>query len=158
MEKIEEYVTLISEKTGQDPKLVKNVLMGVVLLVFVFGFGASIVANIVGVFYPAFQSFKALESDKSVDDKKWLTYWCIFSIFSVLDQFANMILVWVPFYFFFKLCFLIYLFLPYTDGASKMYISYLLPVYERYHSKIEELGEKYKDLTSTNYGETKKAE
>ncbi|CAI2380431.1 unnamed protein product [Moneuplotes crassus] len=162
MEKIDQYVGIIAEKTGQDPTLVRNVLMGVILVVFVFGFGASIIANIVGVFYPAFQSFKALESEKSVDDKKWLTYWCIFSIFTIVDQFGHVILVWVPFYYILKLCFLMYLFLPYTDGASKIYVTYVLPIYEKYHKNIEAVGEKYADLTSVEFkmdkNEAKKAE
>ena len=67
MEKIDEYITLISEKTGQEKKTVKIGLAVVLLLVFVLGFGASIVANFVGVLYPAYRSFRALESE----DRKW---------------------------------------------------------------------------------------
>ena len=147
MEKINQYVSLIAEKTGQDEKIVKNVLLGVIILVFVLGFGASIVANIVGVFYPAFQSFKALESEKGLDDKKWLTYWVIFSTFSIIDHFGEFILVWIPFYFLFKLCFLIYLFLPATNGASYIYRNYVLPFYLKYHDNVEEFKKKYQEAT-----------
>mmetsp|Transcript_21579 Transcript_21579/g.19147 ORF Transcript_21579/g.19147 Transcript_21579/m.19147 type:complete len:151 (-) Transcript_21579:66-518(-) len=150
MEKIDEYIKLISEKTGQNEKVVKNGILAVIILVFVLGFGASIVANIVGVLYPAFQSFKALESEQGLDDKKWLTYWVIFSSFSMIDHFGEFILVWIPFYFLFKLCFLIYLFLPATDGASHIYITYVLPFYKKYEKDIDTLGKKYKDATKTN--------
>jgi receptor expression-enhancing protein 5/6 len=64
MEKIDEYVQLIADKTGQDKKYVKLGLGALILVVFVLGFGASIVANIVGVLYPAYRSFKALESEE----------------------------------------------------------------------------------------------
>ena len=147
MEKIDEYVDLIAEKTGQDRTLVRNGLFGLVILIFVFGFGASVVANAVGVFFPAFQSFKALESGGTVDDKKWLTYWIVFSTFSIIDHFAGLILSWVPFYFIFKLVFLIYLFLPATDGATMIYEKYLLPFYKKYEKDIQAMQKKYKEAT-----------
>ena len=150
MEKVEEYVTLISEKTGFEKKLVKTGLIGAFLLVFVLGFGASIVANLVGVLFPAFQSFKALENGELSDDNKWLTYWIVFSTFSILDHFAGIILTWVPFYFLFKLGFLIYLFMPMTDGAQVIYRSYILPLYKKYEKDLDALEEKYTSATSTH--------
>ena len=91
-------------------------------VVFVMlGVGQSYITNVIGVVYPAFMSFRALESDGSDDDKQWLTYWVCFGAFNILDQFAGIILSFIPFYFFLKCGFLIYLFHPQTLGATTVY-------------------------------------
>lgn len=51
----------------------------------VFGIGSSVLTTLIGVAYPAFMSFVALESDGEDDDKQWLTYWVVFGVFSILD-------------------------------------------------------------------------
>lgn len=55
------------------------------VLFIVFGVGASILTTIIGVAYPAFMSFVALESEGEDDDKLWLTYWVVFGLFSIAD-------------------------------------------------------------------------
>lgn len=49
--------------------------------------------------YAALASFRALQSDGAADDKQWLTFWLLFTLFevgiSVLDVLAIYI---VPFY------------------------------------------------------------
>ena len=85
------------------------------------GFGETYIVNILGVVYPCFMSFLALDSDGQDDDKQWLTYWVCFGIFNIIDQFAGIILRFIPFYYFLKLGFLIYLFHPSTLGATNVY-------------------------------------
>ena len=147
MEKLDEYITLIAEKTGQEKKVVKIGLAVVLVLVFILGFGASLIANAVGVIYPAYRSFRAIESEQGADDKKWLTYWLVFAFISFIDNFAQFILVYIPFYFILKLIFLLYLFLPITEGAEAIYERYLLPFYKKYEGHLDEIAKKYHDST-----------
>jgi receptor expression-enhancing protein 5/6 len=41
-----------------------------------------------------YQSFKAVESSNKEDDTQWLTYWVVFSAFSFLEFWADIILWW----------------------------------------------------------------
>ena len=66
-------------------------------------------------------SFQALESPGIDDDKMWLTYWCVFGVFAVFDQFTNVIFNLLPFYFIVKLIIVIYLFHPAMQGSLTLY-------------------------------------
>ena len=59
--------------------------LGIGVMFIVFGVGASMLTTIIGVAYPAFMSFVALESEGEDDDKLWLTYWVVFGVFSIAD-------------------------------------------------------------------------
>jgi receptor expression-enhancing protein 5/6 len=51
----------------------------VVALFFVFeDIMSRIIVDMVGVLYPAYISFKAIETPHLDDDKQWLTYWVVF--------------------------------------------------------------------------------
>jgi receptor expression-enhancing protein 5/6 len=45
---------------------------------------------------------KAIESRQKDDDTKWLTYWVVYSVFSLVEFFSDIFLFWVPFYWLLK--------------------------------------------------------
>ena len=114
-----------------------------------FGIGQTYITNLLGVAYPAFQSFIALESEGTDDDKQWLTYWVCFGAFNIVDQFAGVILQFIPFYYFLKLGFLVFLFHPQTLGATTVYNNYILPNVQKYEGQ-------FKDVLNKGMDEVKK--
>ena len=52
---------------------------GVILVML--GVGQVYITTIIGVLYPAFMSFIALETSDKEDDKLWLTYWVVYGTF-----------------------------------------------------------------------------
>jgi receptor expression-enhancing protein 5/6 len=134
-----EVLNTLSAKTGVPIKsLMQYTLVGAVVLVML-GIGQSYITNIIGVAYPAFMSFMALESEGLDDDKQWLTYWVCFGAFNIVDQFAGLILRIIPFYFFLKCGFLVYLMHPSFLGATQVYNSLILPRMNEYAHHIENI-------------------
>ena len=131
----------VAQITGLTPaQLFRYSLIAGVVLVML-GIGNTYITCLLGVAYPCFMSFLALESTKEDDDKQWLTYWVVFGIFNFVDHFAGFILSLVPFYFFLKLVFLVWLFHPSSQGATTIYNIYILPnmqQYEKHIKKVEE--------------------
>ena len=80
-----QIINQISKATGLPKQKVMQATLGIVVLFIIFGVGSSLLTNLVGVAYPAFMSFVALESDGVDDDKMWLTYWVVFGAFTILD-------------------------------------------------------------------------
>ncbi len=147
-----QLVEKISHTTGMPKKQVLQGMMALVVLFIVFGIGQSILTNLIGVAYPAFMSFHALESEGDDDDKQWLTYWVVFGCFTITDQFAGLILRMIPFYYVLKVAMLIWMFHPSSLGAITLYESFIKPFVQRYQGQIEafekDLAEKVNQTTT----------
>jgi receptor expression-enhancing protein 5/6 len=109
----------------------------VFLLILVFGVGICSVSSLVGFAYPAYKSFQAIESKVKGDDTQWLVYWVIFAIFSIMETFVDLVLYWIPFYYAFKLAFLLWAMLPQTKGAKFLYDSFLKDFLKKNESRID---------------------
>ena len=141
LDTIREHLEIISEKAGLDAKLV--IIGLVVACVFVFiGYFDQYITTFVGIAYPAFWSIRAIESKETDDDKQWLTYWVVFSLFSIIDLFSAFVLKFIPFYFFLKMIFLIWLFMPNFKGATFVYDHFLIKIFKKYETEIEKVGTK----------------
>jgi len=134
MEKFDELVTTLAEKTGQKEEHIKYALYGVIVLILFCGLGGSIISKLVGFFYPAFESLKALESKKGSDDKKWLTYWVVFGLITLLEHIISPVFALVPFYFFIKMIFYIWLYIPQTNGAELIHDKFVHPYFKKYEA------------------------
>ena len=111
------------------------------------GIGQTYITVALGVAYPAYMSFLALETEETEDDTQWLTYWVCFGLFNIIDQWIGFILHFIPFYFVIKLCFLVYLFHPSTMGATTVYNAYILPIMKQYEPHIIEAEKKIQQYT-----------
>ena len=89
-------------------------------MLLLFNVGAVLIADVIGFVYPAWASFKAIESSRAKEDPaQWLTYWILFGFLHLLEYFHDTILYWFPFYYTFKVIGLMYLFLPQTMVRSQ---------------------------------------
>merc|ERR1711865_635181 len=116
-----------SEKSGLSKFHILAIIAVVVLLIInLLGFD-GILVNIAGFAYPAYASFKAIETPEKADDKQWLTYWVVFAFFNLLETITDLFKSWIPFYFYLKLAFLVALFHPEVLLATTLYEKFLKP-------------------------------
>jgi receptor expression-enhancing protein 5/6 len=141
-----EVLNTLSAKTGVPIKSLMQYTLASGVVLVMLGIGQTYITNVIGVAYPAFMSFMALESEGLDDDKQWLTYWVCFGAFNILDTFAGIILRIIPFYFFLKCGFLVYLMHPSFLGATQVYNSFILPRMNEYAVHIENLEKSAGDL------------
>jgi len=111
---------------------------GLFLVSFIlFGFGSSPLCNLVGFVYPIYQSYKALKTATKEDDSQWLTYWIVYGFLTLVESFTDFFLFWIPFYYFVKIAFLVWCFLPQFKGATWLYQNAIGPLLNRYEKAID---------------------
>ena len=103
----------LSQKTKVEPGYILGGGLLVSSLLILFFLGGTILTAVITVVYPAYKSIKALETkDTDDDDKVWLTYWTVFGIFTLVDEFAFFLLNLIPFYYYIKLGFFLWMMAP----------------------------------------------
>lgn len=133
-----EYLDLAESKTGLTKR---NIVLGATVLTLVWlaiGIGSSLLCSVVCFVYPAYKSFKAVESPEGDDDRQWLTYWIVYSTFNILEYFADLILFWIPMYDLIKCLFLVWCMWPIANnGSAIVYNSILRPWLLKNESRID---------------------
>ena len=151
MEQVTSFVATLTDQLDKNPTVKQlaekagvpsgYIAAGAVVTGFLFvfmGVGASLITDAVGIFYPAYMSFKAIESPEAEDDKLWLTYWVVFAIYGFADRFLDFVFFWVPFYYPIKLVVLVSLFAPKTRFAVHLYDRVIKPFLKKYEAQIDE--------------------
>ena len=133
----------IKDKTGIDGIFVIIFLSLCVLLVYL-GIFESLITSLVGTLYPGFSTIKAIQKNK--DKKEWLTYWIIFGSFLIFDMFSTIIIKVVPYYFVLKIIFLIWMFIPGSNGCQIVYDFLISKVMKVIEQIIDIFFEEYKEM------------
>lgn len=111
----------LEKKTGQ-PKVYFFAAIVALLSSVVYALGgAKLVSDLFAFAYPAYMSFKAIDSPDKVDDMQWLTYWVVFGFFSITESVMNFLVSWIPFYFVIKCGFFLWMYHPKFMGAGLVY-------------------------------------
>ncbi|XP_024886334.1 receptor expression-enhancing protein 5-like isoform X2 [Temnothorax curvispinosus] len=140
-------------KTGIDRLYIFVGSLMLLALYLVFGLGQQLVCNIVGFVYPAYQSMKALESPKKEDDTKWLTYWVVFAVFTIIEFFSEYIVCWFPVYWLFKCIFYVWLMAPTEyNGSLILYRRVIRPKFIQYQPGLDRLLSNARDTVKTAAG------
>ncbi|XP_078079767.1 receptor expression-enhancing protein 3 isoform X2 [Mustelus asterias] len=103
------------------------------------------VVLVFGTLYPAYYSYKAVKTKNVKEYVRWMMYWIVFALYTVLETFADLMISWFPLYYELKVAFVIWLLSPYTRGASLIYRKFLHPLLSSRERDIDEYISQAKD-------------
>lgn len=130
-------IRAVAEKLGVKPLFVAAAAFVGALAFILYGVGGQLLCTALGFLYPAFESFKAVESSETVAMQFWLMYWVVWAIFLSIEHVCYYVLIWIPFYYPIKLVTLLWLFNPTTRGAYYVYYWLVLPFLYRNRDRID---------------------
>ncbi|XP_041464234.1 receptor expression-enhancing protein 5-like isoform X3 [Lytechinus variegatus] len=152
-----EHVQKLKEELNKQPVHIRIAVQGVVALVgiwLVVGYAASFLTSFLGFLYPAYCSVKAIESTQKDDDTQWLTYWVVYSAFSLVEFFSDIFLSWFPFYYLAKMAFLGWCMAPISSNGSQfLYHRFIKPFILKHQAEIEDSLDKVTDIASSTLSE-----
>ncbi|RUS21389.1 TB2/DP1, HVA22 family-domain-containing protein, partial [Endogone sp. FLAS-F59071] len=144
------WLSEIESKT-KVPKV--TLVLGVASTLFIaifFNLAGDFLTDLIGWVYPAYASFKAIESQGRDDDKQWLTYWTVFGFIQIVEVFSDALVYWFPFYYLFKTLLVLWLALPQFRGAEILYSRFLRAQLLRFSPTIDNATHKIaKELDNT---------
>ncbi|KAI8924468.1 TB2/DP1, HVA22 family-domain-containing protein [Entophlyctis helioformis] len=89
---------------------------------------SRVTINACGFLLPAYSTYKAVRADDDEQTLAWAKYWIVMGIYAAAESVADVLLFWTPLYYEVKLAFVLWLSLPYTQGASVIYSTYVEPL------------------------------
>ncbi|ORY36006.1 hypothetical protein BCR33DRAFT_722476 [Rhizoclosmatium globosum] len=103
--------------------LIAAVLYVILVAADVYG---GFLTYILAIGWPVMQSLRAVEAKEAKDLKlecvqQWVSYWIILALLSLMEHGGKSLLNLIPFYYAFKLVFLLWLMIPYSNGAYVIY-------------------------------------
>lgn len=134
---VEQHVAMIEEKTKVNIEYFVVAAGAILVLMLFTGFQATFVANSIGFLYPAYASILAVESKEKDDDTQWLMYWVVFALFSTVENFASIIVYWIPFFYPLKTSVLLWCMLPQFKGSVVVYENIIQPAFAKHESTID---------------------
>ncbi|KAM6963757.1 receptor expression-enhancing protein 3 [Tautogolabrus adspersus] len=96
------------------------------------------VVLVFGNLYPAYYSYKAVKTKNVMEYVRWMMYWIVFALYTVLETVTDLTLAWFPLYYELKIAVVIWLLSPYTKGASLIYRKCLHPLLSSREREIDD--------------------
>ncbi|XP_065226603.1 receptor expression-enhancing protein 1-like isoform X2 [Planococcus citri] len=107
---------------------------------------SRLVIVVFGTLYPVYCSYKAVKTKDIKLYVKWMMYWIVFGLFISVETFTDIFVsFWCPFYYEFKIFFVLWLLLPIFKGSNYMYRKVIHPFFTQKEQDIDEMIAKAKE-------------
>ncbi|KAF9902362.1 receptor accessory protein 4 [Linnemannia zychae] len=98
---------------------------------------SRVVCSVAGSLYPAYASYKAINTRDNTRLTAWLMYWAVMGMFSVAEFVLDTFVFWFPFYYEIKMLFVLWMILPQTQGSIYIYQAIVDPYLSKHEKEID---------------------
>ena len=93
---------------------------------------------VAGTIYPAYRTYKAVASGEAEAMVRWMQYWMLFSMLSLVEAFADAVGAYLPFYYEGKLLLVLWLSADKFQGATFLCKKHVEPFLAAHQAAIDE--------------------
>ena len=136
----------LSELTKQKHQ---HVVLGLLVILLISCFsrpGQWLLSSIFTFLIPAYYSFKALQKDGAVDDKKWLTYWVVFGFNHCFEDLIFKVLFFVPLIRIIRTGLMVYLYVSKEQGSEWFFQTVVSPAFRSIGPSVDPIVSKFEDV------------
>ena len=99
-----------------------------------------VIRMVMGIMYPAYNSYKVIQSKDMEEYVNTITYWVVFSLFTAVEQIVDRLLENIfPYFYEFKILFVVWLVASFTKGYSYLFSWLVQPVMMRIEVKVDDI-------------------
>jgi receptor expression-enhancing protein 5/6 len=147
----------VEKMTKQPKSLMVLGVVAILLLVLFFLMSEDFMLDVVGVLYPGYRTLIVLSGLIEEDFTFWLTYWVTYASWRLFTKFFGFVIMMIPFNFYLKCTFLLWLYLPSFKGTDVVREKVLKP-YVFPHLTSQVTGAVKEGVQATTKGATNAAE
>lgn len=127
----------LADLLGVSPAFVATATVTGALGFIFFGFGGQLLCTLVGALFPAFESYKAVETNDLATLRFWVMYWIVYAVISSVEAVAYYVVVALPFYYPLKMALLLSL-CSHAVPTTYLYNWCVVPVFDTYREQIDD--------------------
>jgi len=147
-------VLWLAGRCGVEPWVVGVTSLLWMVGFLLWGFTGELICTVLGLLYPMYASFRALEDSEHCEVIEWMLYWVTYAAVTLIESVFHGILVWVPFYHVLRLGFALWLFTPSTRGARSVYSWVIAPLLRRHRPAVDAaLAKSSEELQATEWSQ-----
>jgi len=148
-----DILSYLESKTGWPRLYLAIGLILVTWFVVIALFGAQVFCSFAAFTYPAYMTYKTLETTETKLHIQWLMYWIVYAMFNMFEFISDTMFSWIPYYVMCKIGFLVWCFLPQTQGSTRIYWMFIQPLLKRNESTIDDALGRSQETTVQALGE-----
>jgi len=148
-----DFLNFLERKTGWPKLYIAIAIIVIAWVIIVALFGVQVFCSFIAFAYPAYMTYKTLETDDTQLHIQWLMYWVVFALFNMTEFIGDKLFTWFPYYVPCKMAFLMWCFLPQTQGSSRIYWMFVQPLLKRNEEQIDEYLDKFRETVVQALGE-----
>ena len=126
-----------AEKTKIPATVIVLIISAILLLLLFTPYVSNVLTTLIAFGIPAFETFRALQTEDKSDDDAILTYWIVFSTFYSFDRVFSSILHLSGWYSIIRFAVLALMFYSKRFGAKLLYARIIRPIFERYGDRFD---------------------
>lgn len=133
------FVQTLSKKAKVQPNIILIAGVGLLVLLCIPVLLGTLLTTMTMFLFPAYDTFKAIESKNAAEQNRLLTYWMVFGTIFALDQTVRFVFSFLPFFHLVRFVILMVFYSKSINGADYVYQYIQKPAFQKVETVVDSI-------------------